>query len=236
MPGLVEKNTGPSLVGVEPVRSAVHVPAWSGATTTAENFPVFLAFRLPARFLLIASQRIKGHGVENAYFPLLIPQSFLTKEAEHVEGFAKECAVVTHHRLTKGPDGTLIPDPEVTINPFTLGCSLCRRSVVRCLAGGWGEQGAQEAADSRIFLLDIAHLAARNGTSELAVILAGVNAPRGRRKACSRGPAVHRRGRRRRNSSGDPRAFLSGQRANVDSFVPPRASTLELRGKLSRIA
>ncbi|CAM9595107.1 unnamed protein product [Ascophyllum nodosum] len=60
-------------------------------------------------------KRIKGHGVENAYFPLLIPQSFLTKEAEHVEGFAKECAVVTHHRLTKGPDGILIPDPEAKL-------------------------------------------------------------------------------------------------------------------------
>eukprot|EP00903_Cladosiphon_okamuranus_P015385 g14210.t2 len=60
-------------------------------------------------------KRIKTHDVDNAYFPLLIPQSFLTKEAEHVEGFAKECAVVTHHRLCKGPDGTLIPDPEAKL-------------------------------------------------------------------------------------------------------------------------
>jgi prolyl-tRNA synthetase len=42
------------------------------------------------------------HGVDNAYFPLLIPKSFLSKEAEHVDGFAKECAVVTHHRLKVG--------------------------------------------------------------------------------------------------------------------------------------
>jgi prolyl-tRNA synthetase len=41
----------------------------------------------------------KATGHENAYFPLFIPMSFLEKEAEHVEGFAKECAVVTHHRL-----------------------------------------------------------------------------------------------------------------------------------------
>ena len=41
----------------------------------------------------------KETGHVNAYFPLLIPKSFLSKEAEHVEGFAKECAVVTHHRL-----------------------------------------------------------------------------------------------------------------------------------------
>jgi len=52
---------------------------------------------------------LKAAGVKNAYFPLFIPLSFLEKEAEHVEGFAKECAVVTHHRLEKGPDGGLVP-------------------------------------------------------------------------------------------------------------------------------
>jgi len=51
----------------------------------------------------------KETGHENAYFPLFIPMSFLEKEAEHVEGFAKECAVVTHHRLEPGPDGGLVP-------------------------------------------------------------------------------------------------------------------------------
>jgi len=51
----------------------------------------------------------KETGVKNAYFPLFIPKRFLEKEAEHVEGFAKECAVVTHHRLEAGPDGGLIP-------------------------------------------------------------------------------------------------------------------------------
>ena len=54
----------------------------------------------------------KATGHKNAYFPLFIPLSFLAKEAEHVEGFAKECAVVTHHRLVAGPNGGLIPDPE----------------------------------------------------------------------------------------------------------------------------
>jgi prolyl-tRNA synthetase len=53
----------------------------------------------------------KATGHENAYFPLFIPLSFLQKEADHVEGFAKECAVVTHHRLRPGPDGKLGPDP-----------------------------------------------------------------------------------------------------------------------------
>lgn len=51
----------------------------------------------------------KATGVENAYFPLLIPVSFLSKEAEHVKGFAKECAVVTHHRLEADPQGGLRP-------------------------------------------------------------------------------------------------------------------------------
>ena len=54
-------------------------------------------------------QMFKATGHENAYFPLFIPKSFLEKEAEHVEGFAKECAVVTHHRLEAGPDGGLEP-------------------------------------------------------------------------------------------------------------------------------
>jgi prolyl-tRNA synthetase len=57
----------------------------------------------------------KATGHKNAYFPLFIPLSFLEKEAEHVEGFAKECAVVTHHRLIPGPDGGLIPDPEARL-------------------------------------------------------------------------------------------------------------------------
>ena len=51
----------------------------------------------------------KDTGHQNAYFPLFIPMSFLQKEAEHVQGFAKECAVVTHHRLEPGPDGKLVP-------------------------------------------------------------------------------------------------------------------------------
>ncbi len=59
--------------------------------------------------------KFKELGHVNAYFPLLIPKSFLAKEAEHVEGFAKECAIVTHHRLKQTTvDGkvTVIPDPE----------------------------------------------------------------------------------------------------------------------------
>lgn len=58
----------------------------------------------------------KDTGHVNAYFPLFIPKSFLSKEAEHVEGFAKECAVVTHHRLMASPDGKgLVVDPDAKL-------------------------------------------------------------------------------------------------------------------------
>ena len=58
----------------------------------------------------------KETGHQNAYFPLFIPKSFLSKEAEHVEGFAKECAVVTHHRLMNDPDGKgVVVDPTAKL-------------------------------------------------------------------------------------------------------------------------
>ncbi|MDP6936461.1 MAG: proline--tRNA ligase [Candidatus Marinimicrobia bacterium] len=56
--------------------------------------------------------RFKETGHVNAYFPLFIPKSFLSKEADHVEGFAKECAVVTHSRLKSAADGGVVVDPE----------------------------------------------------------------------------------------------------------------------------
>lgn len=61
----------------------------------------------------VLDAKFKSTGHKNAYFPLFIPLSFMQKEAEHVEGFAKECAVVTHHRLEKGPDGRLVPAGEL---------------------------------------------------------------------------------------------------------------------------
>ncbi len=64
----------------------------------------------------ILDAKFKETGARNAYFPLFIPKSFLSKEAEHVEGFAKECAVVTHHRLKKDPNGKgLIADPDARL-------------------------------------------------------------------------------------------------------------------------
>jgi len=61
----------------------------------------------------ILDKRFKETGHQNAYFPLFIPLSYLQKEAKHVEGFAKECAVVTHHRLVKDKEGNLTPDGEL---------------------------------------------------------------------------------------------------------------------------
>ncbi len=61
-------------------------------------------------------QMFKDTGHENAYFPLFIPKSFFSKEASHVEGFAKECAVVTHYRLKNDPDGKgIIVDPDAKL-------------------------------------------------------------------------------------------------------------------------
>ena len=61
-------------------------------------------------------RRFKATGVQNAYFPLLIPKSFLSREAEHVEGFAKECAVVTHYRLKTNETGDgVVVDPAAKL-------------------------------------------------------------------------------------------------------------------------
>jgi prolyl-tRNA synthetase len=61
-------------------------------------------------------KRFKETGHQNAYFPLFIPKSFLSKEAAHVEGFAKECAVVTHYRLKNDPEGNgIIVDPDAKL-------------------------------------------------------------------------------------------------------------------------
>jgi len=82
-----------------PVRGCMVVKPWGCALW--ENM----------RAALDAMFRETGHV--NAYFPLFIPLSFLQKEAEHVEGFAKECAVVTHHRLEQDADGALVPAGEL---------------------------------------------------------------------------------------------------------------------------
>lgn len=83
------------LAEVSPVRGCMIIKPWGYAIW--ENIQRVL------------DDQFKATGHKNLYFPLMIPLSFMQKEAEHVEGFAKECAVVTHHRLAKGEDGKLVP-------------------------------------------------------------------------------------------------------------------------------
>jgi prolyl-tRNA synthetase len=66
------------------------------------------------RIQRLLDDRIKATGHENCYFPIFIPLSYFEKEAEHVDGFAKEMAVVTHHRLIQ-KDGKMVPDPEAKL-------------------------------------------------------------------------------------------------------------------------
>ena len=108
---------------IQPTREE-NYPEWFQAVIRASD----LAEHSPVRGCMVIKpwgyaiwenmQRIldgmfKATGHSNAYFPLFIPLSFLEKEAAHVEGFAKECAVVTHHRLEKGKDGKLVPAGEL---------------------------------------------------------------------------------------------------------------------------
>ena len=114
----------PIQTAVSPTR-AEDYPEWYQqvikASDMAENSPVRgcmvikpWGYALWENISRIVDDRLKAIGVRNAYFPIFIPLSFLQKEAQHVEGFAKECAVVTHHRLEKGDDGQLVPAGELT--------------------------------------------------------------------------------------------------------------------------
>ncbi len=74
-------------------------------------------FAIWERMKELLDKSFKETGVSNAYFPLLIPKSFLSREAEHVKGFAKECAVVTHYRLKATEDeSAVIVDPEAKLD------------------------------------------------------------------------------------------------------------------------
>src|SRR5437016_7257368 len=63
----------------------------------------------------VLDKMFKDTGHSNAYFPLFIPKSFFSKEASHVEGFAKECAVVTHYRLKNDADGNIVVDEDAKL-------------------------------------------------------------------------------------------------------------------------
>lgn len=93
----------------------------------AENAPVRgcmtikpYGYAIWERIQRIFDDRIKELGVQNAYFPLLIPASFFSKEAKHIDGFAKECAIVTHSRLKKDENSdNLIPDGKLS-EPYVI--------------------------------------------------------------------------------------------------------------------
>ena len=95
------------LAEVSPVRGCMVIKPWG--------------FGIWENMQKVLDEKFKETGHENAYFPLFIPKSFLEKEAEHVDGFAKECAVVTHHRLEPGPEGGLVPagplDEPLVVRP-----------------------------------------------------------------------------------------------------------------------
>ena len=108
---------------ISPTRSE-NYPEWSQqvlrAADLAENSPVRgcmvikpWGYAIWENMQRVLDAAFKATGHQNAYFPLFIPKSFLEKEAQHVEGFAKECAVVTHHRLEDDGQGGLRPAGEL---------------------------------------------------------------------------------------------------------------------------
>jgi len=119
----MDNKTKTTKTAISPTR-AEDYPGWYQqvvrAADLAENSPVRgcmvikpWGYAIWENMQKALDARFKETGHENAYFPLFIPKSFLEKEAEHVEGFAKECAVVTHHRLEAGPEGGLVPAGEL---------------------------------------------------------------------------------------------------------------------------
>ncbi|NCC22545.1 MAG: proline--tRNA ligase [Alphaproteobacteria bacterium] len=121
--------TGKAKTAITPTRGE-DFPEWYQqvirAADMAENSPVRgcmiikpYGYALWENMQRVFDAMIKDLGVQNAYFPLLIPLSFMSREAEHVEGFAKECAVVTHHRLEAAEGGGLKPAGELE-EPFVI--------------------------------------------------------------------------------------------------------------------
>jgi prolyl-tRNA synthetase len=114
---------GPQKTAVSPTREENYAEWYQQvvrAADLAENSPVRgcmvikpWGYALWENMQRALDDMFKATGHQNAYFPLFIPLSFMQKEAAHVEGFAKECAVVTHHRLEAGPDGKLVPAGEL---------------------------------------------------------------------------------------------------------------------------
>src|SRR6266550_6633101 len=119
----VSQNQQAKRTAIQPTRADDYAEWYQQvvrAADLAENSPVRgcmvikpWGYALWENMQRVLDDMFKATGHQNAYFPLFIPLSFMQKEAAHVEGFAKECAVITHHRLEAGPDGTLVPAGEL---------------------------------------------------------------------------------------------------------------------------
>ncbi|MFH1159205.1 MAG: proline--tRNA ligase [Pseudomonadota bacterium] len=118
------KNIKAPRTAITPTR-AENFPEWYQnvirAADMAENAPVRgcmiikpYGYALWENIQKTFDRMIKAEDVQNAYFPLLIPLSYIAKEAEHIDGFAKECAIVTHTRLEKNEKGELVPASPLT--------------------------------------------------------------------------------------------------------------------------
>lgn len=121
----LKQNNNKPKTAITPTREE-NFPEWYQevvkAADLAENAPVRgcmtikpYGFQLWDNIKNALDAMIKREGVQNAYFPLLIPLSYISKEAEHIDGFATECAVVTHHRLEKDESGKLVPSPDAEL-------------------------------------------------------------------------------------------------------------------------
>jgi prolyl-tRNA synthetase len=121
---MAEQKPKPVVSAINP-RRADDFPEWYQAVITAadmaENSEVRgcmvikpWGYGIWERMQAQLDKMFKATGHKNAYFPLFIPLSYLEKEAAHVEGFAKECAVVTHHRLEMNAEGKLVPGGKLT--------------------------------------------------------------------------------------------------------------------------
>ena len=118
------KSNKPPRTAITPTREE-NFPEWYQnvikAADMAENAPVRgcmvikpYGYAVWENIQSNLDRMIKAEDVQNAYFPLLIPLSFIAKEAKHIDGFAKECAVVTHHRLEANDKGELVPAGPLT--------------------------------------------------------------------------------------------------------------------------
>ena len=147
---------------ITPTR-ADNYPEWYqqviAAADLAENSPVHgcmvikpWGYALWENIQRVLDGMFKATGHVNAYFPLFIPLSFLEKEAAHVEGFAKECAVVTHHRLVaqdgKWPANAMPPVTRTTVPKFNSRLTRCQEPNA-LLAAFMFSRLADERASSR---------------------------------------------------------------------------------------